>query len=131
MAAVYAADGRVGYVTQVILDSGSRRVTGLVVAADPEWDGWRGAAGAAHAAAGPIVVPVEAVQDLTDAVLLRLGRAAVARLPRFREADFARPAAAWRVPFDYPREVVRLPRGHAWGGQLDGATLQVAIHDER
>lgn len=118
---VAARDGVVGALEQVVIDPTRCRVTHLIVttrlAADgqPEAAPWR------------VLVPADAVRDVTDAaVLLRGDRAAAAGRPAYPEEQYVAPPPDWQPPLDYGSEDVRWVRGPAAAVPATAALAGVA-----
>jgi osmotically-inducible protein OsmY len=102
---VAARDGEVGALERVVVDPTLRRVTHLIVATRLAADG------ETEAAPWRVLVPADAVRDLTDAaVLLRGDRAAAAGLPAYPEEQYVAPPPDWQPPLDYGSEDVRWAR---------------------
>jgi len=112
---VFATDGMLGHLEQVVVNPRSRGITHLVVTVGRPVAA-RGESSEAASAQARLLVPVKLVdrwiedaeQDaVEEAVLLRIDRAAAAWLAEYREERYAVPGPDWQPLFDYRREDVR------------------------
>ena len=108
---VFATDGRVGHVVQVVIAPETRRVAALVVAmATPADNGLVLDGAPLH------LVPSDLIGQVADAVWLRADRATVEALPAPEAAAFTSPPAGWAPPVDYRRSDVLFPLAGAGAG---------------
>jgi len=113
---VFATDGLLGHLEQVVMNPRSRGITHLVVTVGRPAAA-RGESPEAATGQARLLVPVKLVdrwiedaeQDaVEEAVLLRVHRAAAAAwLAEYREEHYAVPGPDWQPLFDYRREDVR------------------------
>jgi osmotically-inducible protein OsmY len=101
---VFASDGLLGHLEQVVVNPRLRAVTHLIVTLGPKQHSRR------------VVVPVGLVKrwvreaEMVDegaTVLLHISRVAAVWLPEFSEEGFVVPGPEWQPPFDYERAEVR------------------------
>jgi osmotically-inducible protein OsmY/sporulation protein YlmC with PRC-barrel domain len=106
---VFATDGRVGHVVQVVIAPETRRVAALVVATPAD-------NGLVLSGAPLHLVPSDLIGQVADAVWLRTDRATVEALPAPEAAAFTAPPLGWAPPVDYRRSDVLFPRSDSGSG---------------
>jgi osmotically-inducible protein OsmY/uncharacterized protein YrrD len=114
---VYAEDGFLGHVERVIISPRHRRVTAFVVRgslSDPERTGASTQLGDMPPEERRVVIPIEAVDDVTaGGVMLKISGADATRCPDFDPNDFVAPDAVWQPPYPYRHADVLLDLGRA------------------
>jgi osmotically-inducible protein OsmY len=99
---VYATDGRVGCLSQVVIDPGTRRVVAFLVAPAQRVG----------------LIPTDLIGQVTDAVLLRADRATLAALPEPPPGALGPPPPGWRPPVDYRTGEVLFSTASPGGGGI-------------
>lgn len=112
---VYAEDVSLGRVERVIVSPHQGSVTAFVVRGtfpDPNRAGVRTLPGDGPWVERQVIIPIEAVKDVTaGALVLAIIAAEVERLPDFDPDEFVGPEPGWQPPPPYTRDDVLLIGG--------------------
>lgn len=111
---IYATDGQVGHVQQVIIDPQNRRVTDVlfqVQIALPQARGWTDEPAKRPQAPHPILIPLSRIRCApSGALFLNINSDKAAHFADFNPAHYDRPPTDWQPPYPYHVADVLLSR---------------------
>lgn len=113
---IYATDGQVGHVQQVVINPETRRVSAVVVQtrfALPQAVEWLHLPSEQMQPPHPMLIPISSIRCAPSGVLfLSVNSSAAAHFTDFNAASFDPPAAEWQPPYPYHAENVLWARDH-------------------